>query len=122
MSAGCVRRLSARWHRCGGIPSSHRNFCSLCQPHLAWSSPWEGLWRFAVSTDLSVTVADGVALLEMCRPPANYFDEALIGAIVDNALRLDEDPACRVIVLASEGKHFCAGADFGGGDFAHDRV
>ena len=75
-----------------------------------------------MSTDLSVTVADGVALLEMCRPPANYFDEALIGAIVDNALRLDEDPACRVIVLASEGKHFCAGADFGGGDFARDRV
>ncbi|BCY12765.1 enoyl-CoA hydratase/isomerase family protein [Actinoplanes sp. L3-i22] len=72
--------------------------------------------------DLSVTVDEGVALLEMRRPPANHFDEALIGGIVDAALELDADPACRVILLASEGRHFCAGADFGGGDFAADHV
>ncbi|MEV8442245.1 enoyl-CoA hydratase/isomerase family protein [Actinosynnema sp. NPDC051121] len=73
--------------------------------------------------DLSVSVRDGIALLEMRRPPANYFDERLIGGIVDAALALDDDPACRVIVLASQGKHFCAGADFGdGGGFDRDRV
>ncbi|WP_232344779.1 enoyl-CoA hydratase/isomerase family protein [Actinoplanes awajinensis] len=72
--------------------------------------------------DLSVTVDGGVALLEMRRPPANHFDEALIGRIVDAATALDDDPACRVILLASEGRHFCAGADFGGGDFAVDHV
>ncbi|WP_239164016.1 enoyl-CoA hydratase/isomerase family protein [Actinoplanes palleronii] len=72
--------------------------------------------------DLSVTVDGGVALLEMRRPPANHFDEALIGRIVDAATALDDDPACRVILLASEGRHFCAGADFGGGDFAADHV
>ncbi|KUL26837.1 enoyl-CoA hydratase [Actinoplanes awajinensis subsp. mycoplanecinus] len=58
----------------------------------------------------------------MRRPPANHFDEALIGRIVDAATALDDDPACRVILLASEGRHFCAGADFGGGDFAVDHV
>jgi 2-(1,2-epoxy-1,2-dihydrophenyl)acetyl-CoA isomerase len=72
--------------------------------------------------DLSVSVSDGVALLEMRRPPANHFDEALIGQVVDAARGFDDDPACRVIVLASEGRHFCAGADFGGGDFALDHV
>ena len=72
--------------------------------------------------DLSVTVEDGVGLIEMRRPPANYFNEALVGRIVDSARELD-DSQCRAIVLASEGKHFCAGADFGaGGDFAADRV
>ncbi|WP_233624736.1 enoyl-CoA hydratase/isomerase family protein [Actinoplanes sp. ATCC 53533] len=74
------------------------------------------------SADLSVTVGEGVALLEMCRPPANHFDELLIGRLVDAAVGLDDDPGCRVIVLASRGKHFCAGADFGGGDFARDQV
>ncbi|HEY0803771.1 MAG TPA: enoyl-CoA hydratase/isomerase family protein, partial [Pseudonocardiaceae bacterium] len=77
----------------------------------------------ATYPDLSVTVEDGVGLVEMRRPPANYFDELLVGRIVDAARALDDDPRCRAVVLASAGKHFCAGADFGdGGDFADDRV
>jgi 2-(1,2-epoxy-1,2-dihydrophenyl)acetyl-CoA isomerase len=75
-----------------------------------------------VSSDLSVTVGDGVALLEMRRPPANHFDEALIGRIVDAARTLDADRTTRAIVLASQGKHFCGGADFGSGEFADDHV
>ncbi|GAA4935598.1 enoyl-CoA hydratase/isomerase family protein [Actinoplanes utahensis] len=75
-----------------------------------------------MSNDLSISVEGGVALLEMRRPPANHFDEALIGRIVDAARGFDHDPDCRVIILASEGKHFCAGADFGGGEFAADHV
>jgi 2-(1,2-epoxy-1,2-dihydrophenyl)acetyl-CoA isomerase len=74
------------------------------------------------SNDLAITVDDGVAVLEMRRPPANHFDEALIGAIVGAATALDDDPACRAIVLASQGRHFCAGADFGSGEFAADHV
>lgn len=75
------------------------------------------------SSDLSVVLQDGVGLLEMRRPPANFFDEQLIGQLVDAARELDDDPGCRAIVLASEGRHFCAGADFGaGGGFEHDRV
>ncbi|MEV0649095.1 enoyl-CoA hydratase/isomerase family protein [Phytomonospora sp. NPDC050363] len=73
--------------------------------------------------DLSVVVDDGVGLLEMNRPPANHFDEHLIGLIVDAARELDDDPRCRALVLASRGKHFCAGADFGdGGAFASDHA
>ncbi|HEX5199039.1 MAG TPA: enoyl-CoA hydratase/isomerase family protein [Actinoplanes sp.] len=75
-----------------------------------------------MSSDLSVTVADGVALLELRRPPANHVDESLLGRVADAALTLDDDPACRVIVLASEGKHFCAGADLGDSDFVRDRA
>jgi 2-(1,2-epoxy-1,2-dihydrophenyl)acetyl-CoA isomerase len=74
------------------------------------------------STDLSVTVAGGVAVLEMRRPPTNHVDESLLARIVDAASALDDDPACRVIVLASQGKHFCAGADLGDGEFVRDRA
>nr|BFE74168.1 hypothetical protein GCM10020092_074690 [Actinoplanes digitatis] len=73
------------------------------------------------STDLSVSVADGVALLEMRWPPANHVDESLLTRVIDAACALDDDSACRVIILASEGKHFCAGADLGEGDFVRDR-
>ncbi|MGO4425004.1 enoyl-CoA hydratase/isomerase family protein, partial [Streptomyces sp. MCAF7] len=77
----------------------------------------------ARGSDLSVTVHEGVGLLEMRRPPANFFDEALIGQIVDAARALDDDRRCRALILASEDKHFCAGANFGdGGGFDEDRV
>jgi enoyl-CoA hydratase/carnithine racemase len=36
----------------------------------------------------------------------------LIAEIADAFERLDADPACRAIVLAAEGRSFCAGADF----------
>jgi 2-(1,2-epoxy-1,2-dihydrophenyl)acetyl-CoA isomerase len=65
--------------------------------------------------DVSVVVAnDHVATVEIHRPPNNHFDLDLIRAIADALESLDEDPACRAVVLCSEGKHFCAGADFGG--------
>jgi len=58
---------------------------------------------------------EGVAVVEMRRPPNNFFDVDLIRTLADTYAALDADPACRAIVLCSEGKHFCAGADFGGG-------
>ncbi|NYD57159.1 enoyl-CoA hydratase/carnithine racemase [Nocardioides marinisabuli] len=54
-----------------------------------------------------------VAILEIARPPANYFDRPLITAIADALDALAEDGTTRAAVLASEGKHFCAGANFG---------
>jgi len=66
--------------------------------------------------DVSVTVRELVATVEIHRPPNNHFDLALIESLADAFEALDEDPACRAIVLCSEGKHFCAGADFGGVD------
>jgi 2-(1,2-epoxy-1,2-dihydrophenyl)acetyl-CoA isomerase len=55
-----------------------------------------------------------VATVELRRPPNNFFDVELIRSLADAYAALDADPACRAIVLAAEGKHFCAGADFSG--------
>ena len=63
--------------------------------------------------DITVTVgADAVAEVEIHRPPANFFDVRLIRDLAQAYARIDEDPSCRAAVLCSEGKHFCAGADF----------
>ncbi len=65
--------------------------------------------------DLSVQVDDDfVATVEIHRPPNNFFDIALIQSLAETYEMLDGDPGCRAIVLCSEGKHFCAGADFSG--------
>lgn len=64
--------------------------------------------------DLEVSLGDDlVADVKICRPPNNFFDTALIRALADAYDRLAEGP-CRAIVLSSQGKHFCAGADFHG--------
>src|ERR1700747_2029387 len=47
-------------------------------------------------------------------PPHNYFDAALIETIADAYEQLERDGRCRAIVLCSEGKNFCAGANFAG--------
>jgi len=63
--------------------------------------------------DVSVTFADDfVATVTIHRPPDNYFDQPLIASIADAYDALDADGRCRAIVLAAEGKHFCAGANF----------
>lgn len=46
------------------------------------------------------------------RPPDNFFDTALLGALADAYEELAAGTSCRAIVLRSEGKHFCAGLDF----------
>ena len=62
--------------------------------------------------DLGVERIGHVATVELCRPPNNFFDLELIGSIADALEDLDNDPDCRAIVLAAQGKAFCAGADF----------
>jgi 2-(1,2-epoxy-1,2-dihydrophenyl)acetyl-CoA isomerase len=61
--------------------------------------------------DVSVDAEDLVARVEIHRPPNNFFDVGLIRCIAD-AYAAAEAAGSRVIVLSSEGKHFCAGADF----------
>jgi enoyl-CoA hydratase/carnithine racemase len=65
-----------------------------------------------MASDLGVTVSGHVALVEIQRPPNNFFDEVLIGDLADHFEKLDEDRSVRAIVLAAAGKHFCAGANF----------
>ena len=48
----------------------------------------------------------------MCRPPHNFFDVRLMTALADAFEELQAEPLCRAIVLAAQGRSFCAGADF----------
>ena len=65
-----------------------------------------------MSNDTTLTISDHVASIEIHRPPNNFFDFDLIRELADTYERLDDDANCRAIVLCSEGKHFCAGANF----------
>ena len=65
--------------------------------------------------DIGVDVSGHVALIEIRRPPNNFFDIALIKEIAGALEGLDQDGACRAVVLAAQGKAFCAGANFGDG-------
>ncbi len=63
-----------------------------------------------------------VGLIEICRPPHNYFTIKLIREIGDALKAFDADREIRAVVLAARGSSFCAGADlkesgdFGGAD------
>ncbi|GAA0688467.1 enoyl-CoA hydratase/isomerase family protein [Marinobacterium maritimum] len=62
--------------------------------------------------DIAIEWHDRVAVVEINRPPLNFFDAALIKHIAETFDALDKDDRCRAIVLAAQGKAFCAGADF----------
>jgi enoyl-CoA hydratase/carnithine racemase len=65
--------------------------------------------------DVTVEVGDDhVAVVEVHRPPHNYFNLDLIAALADAYEAIDADGAGRAILLCSEGRNFCAGANFGG--------
>jgi 2-(1,2-epoxy-1,2-dihydrophenyl)acetyl-CoA isomerase len=56
---------------------------------------------------------DDVGIAEIRRPPDNFFDAGLIRSLAD-AYDFLAAQGSRAIVLCSQGKHFCAGADFTG--------
>jgi len=73
-----------------------------------------------MTDDLSVETLDGfVGVLTMRRPPDNFFDLELVRALADAAEQLAAGDT-RAIVIGSEGKHFCAGADFTRGGASAD--
>lgn len=63
-------------------------------------------------TDIEVSREDRVAVLEIQRPPNNFFDVALVTDLARAFEDLDQDDDCRALVLCSQGKHFCAGNNF----------
>lgn len=67
---------------------------------------------FSSFRDIGVALDGHVATIEIRRPPNNFFDNALINEIADAFEALDREPQCRAVVLAADGKAFCAGADF----------
>jgi enoyl-CoA hydratase/carnithine racemase len=66
-------------------------------------------------SDIAIEKTGHVALVEIRRPPNNFFDIALIQEIADAFEAFDADGEVRAIVLAAQGKAFCAGANFGDG-------
>lgn len=70
---------------------------------------------------LRIEQEDHVALVELRRPPHNFVDVALMTELADTFQALDEDTNCRTIVLASDGRSFCAGADFNAPTDGKDR-
>ena len=65
-----------------------------------------------VYADIATDLTDHVGLIEIRKPPHNFFDVSLINQIADALAAFDANPACRAVVLAAQGKAFCAGADF----------
>src|SRR5260221_4603830 len=58
------------------------------------------------------TDSRGVARLTLNRPARhNALDAKMIAELTQAARHIDSDPAVRVVVLAANGKSFCAGAD-----------
>jgi enoyl-CoA hydratase/carnithine racemase len=62
--------------------------------------------------EIGLEIEGHVAVVELRRPPYNYFDAGLLEGLADVLDRLDADPTVRSIVLCAQGKAFCAGADF----------
>ena len=65
--------------------------------------------------DIGIEKSDHVALVEIRRPPNNFFDIPLIKEIAGAFESFDDDIHIRAVVLAAQGKAFCAGANFGDG-------
>ena len=62
--------------------------------------------------DIGVTNDGHVGIVEIQRPPHNFFDNSLINQIADAFEAFDRDGNIRSYVLCAQGKSFCAGADF----------
>src|ERR1700752_784538 len=62
---------------------------------------------------IAVTESGVVATIEIRRGTNTFVDTDMVGEIADVLEGYDRTPQIRAIVLCSEGKHFCAGADFG---------
>ena len=61
--------------------------------------------------DVEITRDGHVGIVEFKRPPNNFVDIDLICELGEAYEQMDADADIRAIVLCSEGKHFCAGAN-----------
>ena len=64
-----------------------------------------------MSKPFKVTIANGIAEMIFDHPPVNAFDSKGWFAIADQIEALGRDDTVRVIIIAAEGKGFCAGVD-----------
>lgn len=61
---------------------------------------------------IGITHSGMIATIEIRRGPNNFVDTDMVGEIADALEDFDRQPEIHGIVLCSQGKHFCAGADF----------
>jgi enoyl-CoA hydratase/carnithine racemase len=66
-------------------------------------------------SEIGIEKSGHVALVEIRRPPNNFFDIPLIKEIANAFESFDKDIGIRAVVLAAQGKAFCAGANYGAG-------
>jgi enoyl-CoA hydratase len=64
-----------------------------------------------MSKPFHTTIEAGIAEMILDKPPVNAFDSAGWFAIADEIDALGRDDAVRVILIAAEGRGFCAGVD-----------
>lgn len=63
---------------------------------------------------VTIVIQDGIAEVTLSRPDKlNAFDEAMFAAVASAGERLMETPGLRAVVLAGDGRAFCAGIDTG---------
>src|SRR5262245_36125581 len=60
---------------------------------------------------VKLTREGGIAVLTLSRPPVNALGRKLVEEIGSAVAALESDPALRALIVAAEGKAFCAGAD-----------
>jgi enoyl-CoA hydratase/carnithine racemase len=65
--------------------------------------------------DIEISRAGMVGVIDIDRPPLNFFNYDMIRDIADTLEEFDRDSSLRAVVLAARGKAFCAGADFSKG-------
>lgn len=64
-----------------------------------------------MSAHFKTNLDNGIAEVIFDKPPVNAFDSAEWQAIADHLVQLGNDDAVKVIIIAAEGKGFCAGVD-----------
>jgi enoyl-CoA hydratase len=60
---------------------------------------------------LTVELLDGIATVEMCRPPVNAVSMQMYGELHSLFSTIDQLGDVRAVVLLGRGEHFCAGND-----------
>lgn len=70
-------------------------------------------------SEVSVSIDGHVATVELNNPPNNHVSIGNMAAVADAFEAMDKERNVRVVLLASAGKNFCAGADLVGGNIAN---